>query len=182
MESSLQKLVQTESNGKLDFSVKKVRFHIFDLRFDFKESEIHTIDSINAESGYRVKIDRLLVDVHSLSSVFIRNLFIIDSVIIQSPTVEVIKYKKSEQAKISISGEMGKVYKSLEKGLSVVNLNYLRIADAKFIIDDQSNPGIHLSFQTLTLPSKIYRRKVKLQKTVFCLPIVLCLRHLTRIY
>lgn len=141
MESSLQKLVESESNGKLDFRVKKVRLHIFDLKFDFTESEIHTIDSSNVESGYRVKIERLSVDVHSLVSVFKRNLLIIDSVIVQSPTIEIIKYKDIRKGKISLPEEINRVYQSLEGALKIFNLNYLQIRDVKFIIDDRSNPA-----------------------------------------
>ena len=168
MESSLQKLVESESNGKLDFRVKKVRLHIFDLRFDLKESEIQTIDSTNAESGYRVKIDRLSVEMHSLVSVFKRNLLIIDSIIIKSPIVEVIKYKDSEQGKTSLPDEMGKVYKSLEQGLAVVNLNYLRIANAKFIIDNRVNPETKpLTISNLNLTIENISKESKIKKDRF---------------
>ena len=142
MESALQSLVASQSNGKLHFEVKKIRLNIFELRFDINESEIFTVDSTNAESGYRIKTSRILIDVHSLVSVISRKHLVIDSIIIQSPTVEVVKYKDIQHAKISLHDEISKVYQSLESALKVVNLHYLHIDDAKIVIDNRANPEI----------------------------------------
>jgi len=140
VESALQRLVHNQSNGKLIFKVKKVDLNIFDLRFAFHEPEIRTIDSNNSVSGYHVKADEFSLNIHSLLSVISSKPLIIDSVIVQSPLIEVFKYKEKEgpRHKISLPQEMSKVYESLEKVLKVLNLNYLHVSDAKFRIYDRT--------------------------------------------
>ncbi len=141
MESSLQSLVTSQSKGKLHFEVKKIRLNFFDLTFDFNESEILTIDSTNAESGYRIRAERISVDMHSVLSMISKKHLIIDSVIIESPVIEITKYKDLHKEKVSLPEEIHHVYQSLENALKVFNLNYLHIGDAKFTIDDRSNPA-----------------------------------------
>ena len=140
VESALQRLVHNQSNGKLIFKVKKVDLNIFDLRFAFHEPEIRTIDSSNSVSGYHVKADEFSLNIHSLLSVFSGKPLIIDSVIVQSPLIEVFKYRQKggPHRKISLPHEMSKVYESLEKVLKVLNLNYLHVSDAKFRIYDRT--------------------------------------------
>lgn len=141
IESTLQSIISSQSNGKLHFEVKKIRLNIFDLTFDFKESELLTIDSTNSESGYRVSAERISVDMNSLKSMISKKHLLIDSLIIQSPVIEITKYKDIQKEKVSLPEEIDIVYKSLESVLKVLNLDYLRIADVKFTIDDRSNPA-----------------------------------------
>jgi hypothetical protein len=141
MESSLHILVDSQSNGKLRFEVKKIKLDIIKLRFDFKDSEIFTVDSLNAESGYRIKAERISVDLHSLLSIISVKHLIVDSVIIKSPSVELTKYKDFQIEKVSLPEEINRIYQSLEGALKVFNLNYLNIRDAKFTIDDRSDPA-----------------------------------------
>jgi hypothetical protein len=144
IESSLQRLVYKQSDGKLIFAVKKVDLDIFDLRFRFRNPEIRTIDSSNSQSGYLIKAREFSLNVHSLISVISGKPLIIDSVNVQSPLFEVFKYKAKTgpHHKISLPAEMSKVYQSLEKILKVVNLNFLHISDASFRIHDHTMPGI----------------------------------------
>lgn len=137
-ESSLQKLVKNQSEGKINFKVRKVNLDIFNLRFDFQNPELRTIDSSNTVSGYHIKADRIFISVHSLASLFIGKQLIIDSVIIQAPHFDVIKYQQSVRRKISVTEEMNQVYLTLEKVLKILNLNYLHIGNARFRVFDRS--------------------------------------------
>lgn len=142
-EVSLKQLVENQSSGKLQFKVDKIKFNIFKLRFDFQKPELRTIDTIDANSGYHVNADRILIDVNTLFSLFIGRQISIDSVVIQSPLIEVMKYKESPDKKISLPEEMEKVFQSLENILKVLNLNYLHIENTKFIIYDLRQAGIN---------------------------------------
>jgi len=141
MESSLQSMVTSQSKGKLRFEVKKIKLNIIELTFDLNESEIITVDSTNAESGYRIKAERISVDMHSLISMVSNKHFLIDSIIIVSPVIEIVKYKDLYKEKVSLPEEIQMIYQSLENALKVFNLNYLHIGNAKFTIDDRSNPA-----------------------------------------
>jgi hypothetical protein len=140
-EYNLKRLVESQSNGTILFSVEKVKFNIFRLRFDFQKTELRTIDTLDAISGYHVKADRILIDVNTLLSVFVGKHISIDSVLVQSPLIEVMKYQDGPDKKISIPEEMDKVYQSLEGILKVLNLNYLHITNIKFVINDRRTPG-----------------------------------------
>ena len=166
-ESSLQKLVKNQSNGKLFLKVEKVDLDILDLRFDFQHLEIRSIDSSNTISGYHLKADNITFSVHSLISVLVGKHIIIDSVIIYKPLIEVIKYNEGPKRKISLPEEMSKVYHSLEKILEVLNLNYLHIADAKFRVFDRSKSNvrplqvsnINLTIDNVTKANKAAEKK-----------------------
>jgi hypothetical protein len=155
-ESLLEKIVNNQSNGTLFLKVDKVNLNIFHLRFGFQNTELRTIDSSNAVSGYHIKIDKVSFKVHSLLSLFTNKPVIIDSVVVQTPLIEVFKYKDREgpPRKISLPDEMNKVYVTLEEILKVLNLNYLHISDAKFRIYDRSKPDtrpLQLSNLNLTI-------------------------------
>lgn len=139
----VRKMVKTQSEGKMYFKASRVKLDMLNLRFEFKNAELRTIDSSNTFRGYHVKADRLFVNVHSLLSVIRGKHVIIDTVLIQAPTIEVIKYREGKHhKKVSLTHELSKVYESLDKVLKVINLNYLKISDAKFRIYDRSKPGI----------------------------------------
>ncbi len=140
-EYNLQLLVESQSNGKLQFKVDKVKFNVFKLRFDFQKPELRTIDTVDAISGYHVKADRIIIDVNTLFSVFVGKQISIDSVVIQSPLIEVMKYQEGPDKKISLPEEMDKVYQSLESILKLLNLNYLHIGNTKFVIYDRRHAG-----------------------------------------
>ena len=153
-EINLEQLVESQSNGTLQFKVEKVRFNVFHLRFDFQKPELRTIDTLNTVSGYHVKADRIIIDSESLISVLSGKQIVIDSVLVQSPGIEVIKYKEGPHNKISLPDEMDKVYQSLESILKILNLNYLHIHDAKLTVTDRLKPEnlpIQLSNINLTV-------------------------------
>lgn len=143
-ESLLAKMVKNQSNGTLLLKVKKVDLNIFQLRFEFYKTELRTVDSSNTVTGYHIEFDKITFKVHSLLTLFSDKPVIVDSIIVQSPLIEVIKYKRKgdPHRKISLPHEMSKVYKSLEKVLKVLNLNYLHVSNAKFRIYDRSGTEI----------------------------------------
>jgi len=169
-ESSLQRLVKIQSKGKLNLEVQKVRLDIYHLRFDFSNVDLRTIDSSNIISGYHVKAKRITLNVQSLLSVIRGKHVIIDSVLIDAPLIQVIKYKESEKKKISLPAEMDKVYQSLGKVLELLNLNYLHIRDAEFKVYDRLNPDaipLHLANINLTIDQVSKEKATSKDKFLF---------------
>lgn len=140
-ESLLQQLVKDQSNGELIFNVKDVKLDIFHLRFDFRQPELHTRDTLTTVTGYNIKANNISFKAKSLLTFLLGNRIVVDSVLIINPEIEVFKYREEIKKKVSIPEEMSKVYQSLEKVLYVLNLNYLHIDDARFKIFDYFNPA-----------------------------------------
>ncbi len=140
-ETSLQEIVKAQSDGKLQFKVKKVNLNIVDLRFIFKQPELRTKDTTTTVTGYRVKANNISFKVKSLIPFLFGKLIIVDSVLILNPEIEVFKYKEAVKRKVSLPEEMSKVYQSLENVLNILKLNYLHIGSGQFKIFDNSNPA-----------------------------------------
>src|SRR5674476_1109320 len=140
-ESLLQQLVKGQSNGELIFNVDKVKLDIIHLRFEFRNPELQTRDTISTVTGYNIRAKSISFKAKSFIPFLLGKLIIIDSVLISNPEIEVLKYKETIKKKVSLPEEMSKVYKSLEIVLNVLNLNYLHINSARFKIFDYINPS-----------------------------------------
>jgi hypothetical protein len=153
-ENSIQRLVASESNGKLIFKVGKVKFDLLDLTFEFHKPELRSADSTNTNSGYHVQADLISFRVQSLFSFLTKGHLIVDSVLVQSPLIEVIKYKEGPHRQFSLPNEMNTVYQSMEKVLKIMNLNYLHVGNAKFRVYDRTgitNKPLEISNLNLTI-------------------------------
>jgi len=140
-ESLLKQLVESQSDGKLNFNVEKVKFDIIHLRFNFRHPELQTRDTSSTVSDYHIRANSISFKAKSLIPIILGKPFIVDSVIILNPEIEVLKYKERVKKKVSLPEEMSKVYKSLEKVLNILKLNYLHIESGKFKVFDSSNPA-----------------------------------------
>jgi hypothetical protein len=139
--SIIEQVVADQSGGKLIFKAEKVKLDIFHLLFHFNKPEILTKDSSNTITGYDVKAQSIIINVKSLFPVLFGILVVIDSVLIESPEIEILKYKEAKPTTISLPEEINTVYQSLENVLKVVKLNYLHIASARFTINNLNKPG-----------------------------------------
>lgn len=153
-ETMIQNIVQSQSHGKIELKIDKVKLNLSDLEFEFRNTEFRTKDSINNATGYHVRVDRIALKVKTLSSIFSEGHLVVDSILIKSPLVEVIKYKQPKDKHISLPEEIKVVYDWLEGTLELVNLNYLNISDAKFRIYNRlakNATAIELSKINLTI-------------------------------
>jgi len=140
-ENFVQQLVESQSGGKLLFQVDKVKFDLLKLSLEFQNPLLITHDTTVTETGYHIKAQSLSVKVHTLWTVFTKSQFLIDSVAVQSPEIEINRYHLSDKVNISVPEEIDIVYGSLRKILAIVRLDYLHIDGAKIIINDFTSPG-----------------------------------------
>jgi hypothetical protein len=138
--SVIEQVVADQSGGKLIFKAETVKLDIFHLNFRFNHPEILTKDSSNTITGYDVKAKSITINVKSLFPVLFGKLVVIDSVLIESPEIDILKYKEVQQTTVSLPEEINIVYQSLEKVLKAIKLNYLHIGSAKFTINNLNKP------------------------------------------
>lgn len=158
LNSFLYMLVDSQSEGKLSLSIGDTRFNFNQLRFDFSNIEIKTTDTTGLENAYKVKAEHLFLDFSSLTAIYFGKHLYIDSVVVIKPVIELTKVRQKQTQKVSLSDEMNLVYQKLEAILDVLNLYYLRIEDAGFSMqsnsDGVSNPlevkHIHLKIDKVT--------------------------------
>jgi hypothetical protein len=141
VESSLQYLVNSQTNGKYSFSVRKARLDLKDLSFDFAAPELLSLDSLSTASGYHIKAREFSIQLKSILPLFAGRPMTISSIFIDEPLIEVTKYRSEIRQKISLPDEMSKVYEALEKMLKVVQVSSLHIRHARFTVLDRTNPG-----------------------------------------
>lgn len=139
-ETLIQSIVQKQSDGKLDLRIKKISLDFSNLSFVVKRAEFNTINSPADTTGYHVKVNELRFNVKNLYSVITKGHFIIDTILIDNPQIDVIKFHRKNNTEISLPNEIKTVYEWLESTVSLVNLNHLNISHASIRITDKTTP------------------------------------------
>lgn len=127
-------IVDQESNGKLKLELKDARFDLLNLQFDFRSVHISQNDTVGLANAYRISTDRLYLNVNSLTSVLFGKRISIDSILVDSPVIEVLKLREVQKKKVSITEELQQTYTALESVLKVVQLNSFKLTNATFKI------------------------------------------------
>lgn len=131
-------IVDQESHGKLKLELKDARFDLLNLQFDFKSVHISQNDTAGLANVYRISTDRLYLNVNSLASVLFGKRISIDSILVDSPVIEVLKLRETHKKKVSITEELRLTYTALESVLKVVQLNSFKLTNATFKIFESS--------------------------------------------
>lgn len=138
-EKSLAVLVDNQSDGKLVLKVTKVKMELSKMSFNFNQPVLQTKDSLNNETDYYIKADNISIKFSSLFKFIFKMKVVAESVIINQPEIIVVKRKAGTVKKVSLTTEMGLVYKAIENGLKVVELDYMHINNATFKLIDKTH-------------------------------------------
>ena len=160
--SLLTKLVNDQSKGKLALTVKKVDFNLLKLKIVFTEPALRTRDSTDQITGYDISAKNIILKVESPFTFIFQKQLVVDSIIVNSPEINVYKYKEVAKEKISLPEEFSKIYQSLDSVLQKITLNYLHFDSTKFSIYDRTSPGIApLQVSNLNLTINLASSKIK---------------------
>lgn len=165
-EKLLSNAVEEHTDGKLHLDVKKVKFTLLDLRFDFQQVELTTNDTI--VPAYHIKTERILLNVNSLMSVYVGRRIDVDSIRIVKPEVGIVKKSKHVHEKHSLSAELNRAFEALRKVLARVRLRSFRIENASFALYQNTLDDPHpLSLKNVYLTVDEFTRENVGQQTKF---------------
>ncbi|MGB3005315.1 MAG: hypothetical protein WBC06_02320, partial [Chitinophagaceae bacterium] len=142
----LEDTVDKKSNGKIKLKIEKLRYNYFNRRMSIREAVFLNTDTATASTAYRFAVKEIKLELKALLPLVFNNKLLIDSLFLKSPDIRVttlrfpkdsLKLKKEE---ISIPYEMGRIYKSIQDALNVLQVNRFQIDDARFTLINKIEP------------------------------------------
>jgi len=136
----IEDLVETKSNGKLKMKVKKFKFGYFSKKMTLHDVVFYNTDTVNEKTTYQFSIAKINVQAKGIFPIIFQNQLLIDSLVLHEPDILVTRLKSDNNEKdsldedVSIPEEMGKIYKSIQDGLSVLKVTRFRIIDGRFTL------------------------------------------------
>ena len=137
-EKAIEDIVSLQSNGKLKVEIGKLKYN-YGKKLSLQNISFHTVDTSDEAMGYNFHIRELHLTVRSVRSLIFDKQLLIDSILVQSPDITITKRKKSEEKHLSLPEEMGKIYESIEKALTVLSIQRFQIDDARITLLDKTD-------------------------------------------
>jgi hypothetical protein len=142
----MEDIVSKRTNGRIKLKINKLRYNYFSQKMELDNAVFYTTDTLTAPSAYRFKVAQLRIQLNALLPLILNKQLLIDSLFLQSPDIQVTVLRhtanstqKKEKDNISIPYEMGKIYKSIQDGLKVLNVSRFTIEDGKFSLINKAD-------------------------------------------
>lgn len=143
----IEELVESKSNGKLKLKIGKFHFNYFNKKIEMEKAVFYSVDTLTGSTSYRFSVDKIKLQAKAILPIVFKKQILIDSLTLQSPHIEVTRLRliekpddKEEKKDVSIPEEMGKVYKSIQDALQVLNVKRFQIDDGTFTLINKISP------------------------------------------
>lgn len=137
-ESIIREIVHHKSKGKVALSLKNIVFNFSDRRLDLKNAILYNTDSASKKTAYYISVEKLSLQLHALMPLVLHRELIIDSILIANPDIRVMKSDTLEKRHGSLSREIGDLYHSIHKALSLFSVGYFRVSNGQFTLANRA--------------------------------------------
>ncbi len=170
----VQDLVESRSKGRLKMKIEKFRFSWFSRKVELQNAVIYSADSVNAITAYRFQVRHIKLSVQEILPILFDKKLLIDSLNLDQPEIVVTRLKplpeKDSKKEVSIPGELGKIYTSIQEALQALKVNRFQIEGARFTLINKVQPGqlpltisnIHFHIDKLSVDKSNLNGKEKL--------------------
>ena len=138
-EDLVQQFIYNESNGTVDIKIGKVRYNHKRQLLTLTKTRFLTPGNENTQ--YEIFAEKFILKVGTLRSILSGGKLQVDSILCDSPEVEVIKLRPEPYRDFSIPAEMSKVYNILGRSLRNLTIRQFRIINGVFSIRRQYQPA-----------------------------------------
>ena len=152
-ENIIREIVHLKSKGKVELSLKSITYNFGQRRLDLKEAVLYNTDSAIKKTAYHVSVHKLSLQLHALMPLVLHRELIIDSILINHPDIRVMKSDTLEKRHGSLSREIGDLYHSIHRGLSLFSVGYFRVENGRLSLANRARED----WQPVTI-SNIYFR------------------------
>lgn len=146
-EDIIEDLVASKSNGKLRLEVKKFRFNWLSKKMELVDAVFYSTDSATAGTSYRFAVKEIKLRVKGVLPILFEKKVLINMLDLQEPDIEVTRLRsikkdslKTDKEDVSIPQEMGKIYKSIQDALEVLQVKKFQIENARFKLINKIRP------------------------------------------
>jgi len=135
----LKEMVAVKSNGKIKLELSKLSFNFFTNELQVKEADLASTDSLTQPTTYRIGFKKLNLRIASFWPLIFQKKLLLDSIILQDPTVQVLQWRKDSTHKfsndeLSVTQEMGKLYNSMLDVLDDFGIRRIIINNAQLTL------------------------------------------------
>ncbi|RYY57080.1 MAG: hypothetical protein EOO09_03965 [Chitinophagaceae bacterium] len=147
-EELIENMVNSQSNGRLQLKIDKFKFNWFSSKFELRKVSFTSNDTTASPNSYQVEVERIRIQVKSMWPLIFEKRFLIDSLQVISPAITVTKLRATRDSvsadnSLSIPQEMGRVYKSIQDALQVLQVDRFSIDNASFALVNNMRPEEH---------------------------------------
>lgn len=141
-ENFIRELVQIQSKGKLDATMKNIDFNFSDDRLLLEEFKLFTVDSTQDPIAHHVAIPNLILKVNSLWDLAWNKELQIDTLYIDQPSIRVhiLRTKQDTKKDIPVSESIGNVYKAIQKALLSLEVKRFDFINGSFELYNSAKP------------------------------------------
>jgi hypothetical protein len=141
----LKQVVYSNSNGKLQLELSQLRFNFFTSELGIREATLVSTDTLSQPTTYKVKFQKLSVQVRSFLPLLFKKDLSIDSIKLDNPDVEITQWRidttsSTIKRDLSIPQEMGKIYNSMLDALESFGIRRIEINNARLSLIDKIPP------------------------------------------
>ncbi|MEO8412582.1 MAG: hypothetical protein ABI472_02945 [Ginsengibacter sp.] len=137
-------LVNDRSKGRLKLKIAEVTFNFVNSEVKIREAKITSTNKNNDPIIYQVSFSKIMLHTNSLWSLLLSQSLEIKQIKAFDPVIEV--YNSSQTGpdsvnKLSIGVELGKMYNSIQEGISALRTHSIYVINAKLILHNQAAIG-----------------------------------------
>ncbi|MEO8764922.1 MAG: hypothetical protein ABI416_11570 [Ginsengibacter sp.] len=144
----LIELVARKSDGKFKLELSQVSFDIFSSEVKIHEASLGSTNKIKTAITYQISFRKVTIHTNSLWSLATTRTVEINKIKLFDPVIEVFNWQKDTSTisnnNLSLGKELGKLYNSIQDGISALNTHSISILNAKLVLvnktDDTKKP------------------------------------------
>ncbi len=140
----IEDLVESRSNGKLRLKIGKLHFNYFSRKFELEKAVFYNTDTATANTAYRFSVDKMKVQAKAILPIVFKKQLLIDSLHLFGPHIEVTRLRAADKPdsskEVSIPEEMGKIYRSIQDALQVLQVKRFQIDNGDFTLVNKMEP------------------------------------------
>ena len=148
-EEIIQNMVSVRSKGKIILEVENFKFNWFSKKMALENAVFSTTDSSTSGTKYSFAVHKINLTVRAVFPMIFEDKVLINKLSLKDPDIVVTRLRRPEKndpislEEVSIPREMGKIYKSIQDALTVLQVKKFEIEDATFTLYNRMRPEDH---------------------------------------
>ena len=138
-------LVNERSEGRLKLKLAEATFNFINSEVNIREANITSTNKNNAPISYKVSFRRIKLHTNSIWSLLVHQSLEIKEIKAYDPIIEVYNNHINDTPdsinQLSLGAELGKIYNSIEEGISALHTHSIYVINAKLILNNNVAPG-----------------------------------------
>lgn len=136
--------IATQTNGKINLVIGKMKFGILDARLDLFNTYLSVKDSTGKTENFKIRFDYLGMQVTSVKKFFFERKLLVDFIVAENPRVEVNSGKHSRKPSSdnhALHLDLGNTYLALRKIVAGLQIKRFGITNGAMIVHNLAPKG-----------------------------------------